>query len=459
MNRPLSLLCFSLVGALSAQDGPAGKVTFAMPDGPFQVAAPDQVRDALFGARPAMAWKPQAAPVVKERGAAKTVYPTAAPAVVVVRTLDGHGTGWIVDASGIVVTNHHVIADAKRDPVSGGRIAHIHVGTIGPDGVMKLSPKAYDALVLKADPDKDLAMLRIFTAPKGTKFPALKLAATAPGPGTDTVSIGHPAAGLLWTSRSCEVSGHGTWPEDAIDIAMSRLAASGTDKRELEEALKQMKRRRITLTTCGINPGDSGGPVMNAKGELVAVTFAIPKGGTDKGISLDKFAYHVHLDEVKAFLKVVPTTPEVHAPGPWPAATRAQILDTDNDNRPDAIVFSNERSVTGVMIDARNRTQTPFTMDDLRTDSRREKFKFDVAIHVGKGAEAFYDTDGDGDVDLILSDPEGTGTATSALKKTTGRWAPADFKGARVIDVNRVVPDARPRFAAILGKLSSSGKK
>lgn len=51
------------------------------------------------------------------------------------------------------------------------------------------------------------------------------------------------------------------------------------------------------VAACGINPGDSGGPLLDDKGELVAVTFAIPKGGTDQGISLDNFAYHVHLEE------------------------------------------------------------------------------------------------------------------------------------------------------------------
>src|SRR5262245_59080871 len=57
------------------------------------------------------AWKP-AVNEEKARGPAATVYPIAAPAVVVVKTERGHGTGAFIDAAGWIITNHHVIAEA-----------------------------------------------------------------------------------------------------------------------------------------------------------------------------------------------------------------------------------------------------------------------------------------------------------------------------------------------------------
>src|SRR5262249_19514943 len=82
------------------------------------------------------AWKP-AINDDKLRGPAANVFPKVAPAVVVVRAGNGHGTGAIVDPAGWVITNHHVIADAERDPATGALLARVYLGKLD-DGFMRL---------------------------------------------------------------------------------------------------------------------------------------------------------------------------------------------------------------------------------------------------------------------------------------------------------------------------------
>src|SRR5690606_9359602 len=115
-------------------------------------------------------------------------------------------------------------------------------------------------------------------------------------------AIGHPTRGTLWTVRSGEVAGLGTWPADSVDVLSSSFQLTGTDKDNFAQSLAKSPKRKVVLSTCGINPGDSGGPLLNAEGELIAVTYAIPSGGSDRGVSFDKFSYHVHVDEVKDFI-------------------------------------------------------------------------------------------------------------------------------------------------------------
>ena len=247
----------------------------------------------------------------KSRGIAGNVYPKASPSIVIVRTSKGHGTGSIIDSSGLVLTNHHVIEDAELDPRSGVRIVTIHYGKLGADGAMRLVDKGLRGMVLKSDKSKDLALVKILDKPEGlSKFPYIKIASNPPTPGMDVVSIGHPASALLWTARSCEISGVGDWPKDHMNATMARLMASGTDKAKIEEQINSQPQRKIAMTTCGINPGDSGGPLLNAQGELVAVTFATPRGEGDH-VSWDKFGLHIHLEEVKRFLRDIPSKPEL----------------------------------------------------------------------------------------------------------------------------------------------------
>ena len=146
------------------------------------------------------------------------------------------GSGVIVDAArGLVLTNHHVIDKAEEVKVTLG------------DG------RALTAEVLGADPETDVAVLRI---------PAEGLSAAALGDsdklrvGDFVVAIGNPY-GLSKTVTSGIVSA---------------LGRSGLEIERYEDFIQ---------TDASINVGNSGGPLVNLRGELVGINTAIlaPGGG------------------------------------------------------------------------------------------------------------------------------------------------------------------------------------
>jgi S1-C subfamily serine protease len=147
---------------------------------------------------------------------------------------------------------------------------------------------------------------------------ALRLAQNSVGPGEDVHSIGNPAAsGGLWIYT----------PGKVRQVYQKRWAAKAGGEELQFEA-------RVIETDSQTNPGDSGGPLANDRGELVGVT----QGGAVQAASLSTF---IHLNEIKNFLKtsghgrivtqpaavtssVTETKAEDKAPPKDPAADKAE---------------------------------------------------------------------------------------------------------------------------------------
>jgi len=128
------------------------------------------------------------------------------------------------------------------------------------------------ATVLEADAKKDLAVLELESLP--VNAPSLKLAGEGPGPGETIYSIGHPGADkVFWLFSFGKVRGLKQFQSD--------------DEEELNV--------RTILSDLRLNPGDSGGPVVDEDGNLVGVNMAINTRG--RGIS-----YSIDVAEVKDFL-------------------------------------------------------------------------------------------------------------------------------------------------------------
>ncbi len=149
------------------------------------------------------------------------------------REVRGLGSGVIVDAAkGLVLTNHHVIANADKIRV---RLA---------------DDREYEAELVGSDPDSDVAVLKI---------PAENLTAVPIGDSRDlevgdfVVAIGNPF-GLRQTVTSGIVS--------ALD-------RSGLGNRY----------ENFIQTDASINRGNSGGALVNLLGELVGINTAILSGG------------------------------------------------------------------------------------------------------------------------------------------------------------------------------------
>ncbi len=144
----------------------------------------------------------------------------------------GMGSGVIVDKSGIVLTNNHVVegADEVLVRLSDGR--------------------QFEASDIKTDPATDLAVLRIKT---DSSLPAAKLG------DSDKLQIGD------WVIAVGNPFG--------FDSTVSAGIISGM-RRELEPGNPD-KRTSYLQTDAAINPGNSGGPLMNLEGEVIGINTAI----------------------------------------------------------------------------------------------------------------------------------------------------------------------------------------
>lgn len=148
------------------------------------------------------------------------------------QAVQGMGSGFVVDADGLVVTNHHVIADAQtvRVRLSDGR--------------------SFDARVVGSDPATDLALLRL----DGAKdLPVVVLGdSTTLEVGDWVVAMGNPM-GLDHSATVGIVSGKGR-------------GSLGLYRDSYIDFLQ---------TDADIAPGSSGGPLFNLRGEVVGINTAV----------------------------------------------------------------------------------------------------------------------------------------------------------------------------------------
>lgn len=156
------------------------------------------------------------------------------------RRVNSLGSGFIIDASGIVVTNNHVIADADEVSVVMNDGTKMAAEVIGRD-------KKTDIAVLKVKSDKPLPAVKFGDSDK------LRL-------GEWLIAIGNPF-GLGGTVTSGIVS------------ARNRDINSGPYDNYIQ-------------TDAAINRGNSGGPLFNLEGEVIGVNTAIiSPSGTSIGIA------------------------------------------------------------------------------------------------------------------------------------------------------------------------------
>lgn len=152
------------------------------------------------------------------------------------------GSGVVIAADGVVLTNSHVVESASR------------IKATFADG------KSYEADVLGLSPELDLAVLRLRGAKGLTAVPIGTSADLMLG--EPVIVIGNPF-GLGHTVTTGVVS------------ALERPIE--TDRRVYQDFIQ---------TDAGINPGNSGGPLLNARGSLVGVTTAIRPDAENIGFAI-----------------------------------------------------------------------------------------------------------------------------------------------------------------------------
>ncbi len=447
----------------------------SMPDGAAIPAGPSQVLRLLQIPEPAGAPRSESGLVspssesghrsdaTGSRGEVAQIYARVAPSVVVIRTDESIGSGFVVDSAGWIVTNQHVIRGATYDPASNAQVVTVHFGTLE-DDLMVMSESGMRALVYATSEDKDLALLELAEPHARLALRPLAFAGEGPRPGEECVAIGHPKAAMLWSVRRCQIAGIGDWPRGMIDVVLRRLALAGEQKAQFDAALRNAPHRKVVVSTCGISPGDSGGPLLDREGQVIAVTFAIPRAdeAQDPGVNLDKFSYHVHRDEVRDFLAARPPAPRVAAPDPWPAAALAAAADLDQDGEPETVFFGTRPGgpAIGFMVDLDQNGSQILKAGGLAEPSFGSTWDFEFAAHLLPVPRTFYDTDDDGVADLVLNDTDGDHLADSALRLVDGEWSVEPGRGRPLIDPSLVVePASAERLTRIVAAITEAAEK
>jgi serine protease Do len=164
------------------------------------------------------------------------------------RPATGFGSGFVIDASGIVLTNDHVIRGAQQILVTL------------PDG------RDFEARVIGTDQVTDVAVLGI----EGTDLPVAPLGTTEGLViGEWAIAIGNPFGYLFSDAEPTVTAG--------VISAIGRHLTPSSEERGFYLGMVQ--------TDASINPGNSGGPLVNALGEVIGINSSIfSRSGGSEGL-------------------------------------------------------------------------------------------------------------------------------------------------------------------------------
>jgi serine protease Do len=182
------------------------------------------------------------------------IYKKVAPATVYIRSvfpgdnpaskaLAGIGSGVLLDAEGLILTNAHVVADATKIQVT------LHDGT------------RLTAEVVGTDLVTDLALLRV-KLPKGAYKAAQLGDSDQTEIGQRVVAIGHPF-GMGYALTTGVVSGFGPPSEPSLSL-----------------------QGRFIQLSAPINPGNSGGPLVDTEGRVIGINTAVLMGAQSIGFAI-----------------------------------------------------------------------------------------------------------------------------------------------------------------------------
>ena len=173
---------------------------------------------------------------------------------------EGAGTGFIIGADGLILTNNHVVAGASRITV----------------GLYAREEEEYDARVVGRDPLTDSALIRLTSSPGG-QLPVARLGNSRDIRAGDWVmAIGNPF-------------------NLAHTVTVGVISATGRPF-----PMSEGRWQQVLQTDAAINPGNSGGPLLNLNGEVIGINTAILSGGMAGGNVGVGFA--VPIDTVRELL-------------------------------------------------------------------------------------------------------------------------------------------------------------
>ncbi len=163
----------------------------------------------------------------------------------------GAGSGFIVSADGLVLTNKHVVLDSDAEYT-----------------IFTNDGQKYSAKVLAKDPAQDLAVLKI-QFDGGNFQPATLGDSDSIQIGQTAIAIGNALGEFSNTVSVGVVSG------------LQRTVSASDKSGGFSETLQG-----IIQTDAAINSGNSGGPLLNLKGEVIGINTAMAEGAQNIGFAI-----------------------------------------------------------------------------------------------------------------------------------------------------------------------------
>jgi serine protease Do len=161
----------------------------------------------------------------------------------------GAGSGFIIDKAGFILTNNHVIEDATSIEIQLAGMGQLEPGL--------------PAKLIGRDPLTDSALLQLTRLPEDPLTEARFGDSTQIGPGDWVMAIGNP----FRLSNTVTVG---------VVSAVGRLQQTAIDGRSEE----------MIQTDAAINQGNSGGPLLNLRGEVVGINTMIVSDGSGGNLGI-----------------------------------------------------------------------------------------------------------------------------------------------------------------------------
>lgn len=164
-------------------------------------------------------------------------------------TAQNIGSGFIVNSSGLIVTNKHVVSDTQAKYK-----------------VITSDDKTYDVSNIYRDPANDLAVLKI----NGNGLPTVTMG------DSKSIQVGQMAIAIgtaLGEFRSTVTTG--------VVSGIGRGITAGSPYEGFVERLDN-----VIQTSAAINPGNSGGPLFNSAGQVIGINTAVSSEGQNIGFAI-----------------------------------------------------------------------------------------------------------------------------------------------------------------------------
>jgi serine protease Do len=174
--------------------------------------------------------------------------------VVLVGTNRAVGSGFVVSNGNLILTNSHVI-DGHDE--RGNKVIVMSV-VCDKNGKVSTATIYANVTVLCDDPEKDMALLRV----EDVTFKSLHLSDEEPETGERVVVIGNPTP------------------------AESTILINTLSEGIISSAARDIQGHTFIQTTASVNPGNSGGPLFNMKGEVIGMITLKAMGSENIGFAI-----------------------------------------------------------------------------------------------------------------------------------------------------------------------------